>query len=81
MPLPKFLQGKFVQHQDTEVCQNFKNDLSIDVGVVAPETAFFAIFPMYNFENLLLKNYYTEFNESWLNCFLDYPTQNEYWDF
>ena len=35
-----------------------------DVGVMAPETDFFYIFHVYNFENLVLLNHATQFNES-----------------
>ena len=50
------------------------NYLSTDVGVMAPETVFFGIFFLYNFENLL-KNHFIEFNESWHNCALWYITK------
>ena len=41
----------------------------------------FVIFCMCIFETPLLKNYFTEFKETWYICALGYPAQIECWDF
>ena len=73
--------NNIVQHYEMDLCRNFQNDSSIDVGVTAPETVIFVFFPMCNFEKLILLNHCTDFNESWFICSLGYSTQNECLDF
>ena len=79
LPLAKLCQSYIVQHHETGICRNYPNDLSTDVGVMAPGTAFLDFWHVH-FKNLHLKNRFTEFNESLHNCSLEYPTQNGRWN-
>ena len=82
LPLAKFLWSIIVQHNETNQCRNFQNDLSTDVGVTAPETVLKKFFlQMYNFEILILQNHLRSFNENKHIGSLVYCGRNDLCDF
>ena len=54
-----------------------KKDSPADVVVIAPETDFLFVFHVYKFENRLLGNHATQYNESWHNCLLGCSAQTD----
>ena len=79
--LTKFWQRVKVFSMMRSMWSNFGESLLTHVGVIALFGHFFAAFDVITFKNLLLRNYYTEFNESWYFCYLEYPAQNGSLDF
>ena len=65
--------GKGVQHDEIYLLSKFGKNLLIHVEVIALFGHFLLFFNVIILKNLLLRNCFTEFNESWYFCFKGYP--------